>query len=430
MRTSGQDTLRAAVISTGSEFFVGEPETNQGPVDLRQARNGPEDLNGPMITSRLATLGVDVVHQVIKPDDAELLEREFHHVLKLGVDVVVISGGMGPTRDDKTNQIISTVTGRPRELVRPLWPLVMDRQRDQGDVEGEEALREAVTKQLRLPRGAVPFAPPGIAPPYFLIVDEVMFIVLPGPPDEASAGLEMVLQTGHVKRWLARGAPLLTKAVHIFGGDETPINAALAEARRRGLLRGLPAAITCFDEGGHQTTVQMRIRCSQEGAWAAFASFLKDGFGDDLFSSDGRSLDELLTPLLVGRRIGVYGWGPATAALYLRLRASATVSMRVFGDPREARRFADARSSGEPLARAIAERGVSRDGNDIAVALVGESPAEVCVANAAGPGVTRSLVAPPDQSGDVSASFEEGRTAYLTYGMLRLLYEAQQPLHG
>lgn len=425
MTHNGEGPLCAAVISTGTEFFVGRrlrKGDDDGHLDLRDARQAPTDLNGRMIRWALATLGLDVVHQSIKPDLAHLLVHEIDHVLELGVDVVVISGGTGSTPDDKTNEVIGTVTGRPLELVARLWPLVLKRQRAQG-VEDGDALTAAVTKQLSLPKGAAPFPPPGTAPPYYVIAHGVMYIILPGPPWECEAALRMVLQNRRVRNWLARGHALRTGEVSMFGGDETAVNAALADARRQGLTEGLPAEITCFEESGGKSSVRMRITRGQQGAWTALESFLEARFGQDLLPG-GASLDELVAPLLAGRRVGIYGSGLAAAGLYLRLAPAASVRARLFGSAEEALRFASVDSSGESLARSIAAQGLAVDRVDWAVAIVGEAPAHVCIAGSFGAPVIRALVAPQDLTDDAAGEFQNARAEYLTFGMLRALYQA------
>jgi molybdenum cofactor synthesis domain-containing protein len=458
-RRSSRRDLRAAIIVTGTELTFGRTEFNGGLVDI----------DGPMVAAELTALGVRVVHQVVKPDDGPLLVAELQHALEIGVDVVVTTGGMGSTADDVTNWAVGQVTGRRLAIVPWLRRDVMAKERVYGEVERHTDLVDAVNKQVTLPEGAEPIAPLGTAAAYWLRADGVIWIVLPGPPWEARGSLREILRR-HRRALINDPARVERWTIRAFGGDEILVNGALREARAEGLLEQLPAPVTCFAEGGAETTIDLHFRPGQERDATAFVAFLRQRL--PVFS-EGPTLDELLVPLLAAKRVAVYGTTRVGAALPVRLDASASPSLRLFASREQAVRFAGfgvhtARGQGralfgtvgvrwprgvgsrwwgrhprgrpypndEMLACRIAERGLCVDQPDYAIAVVGDAPTAVCLATPARPSTARLLISPQQEHRAQHRRIRLGRSrqaeppadrqsvdAFLTYELLRLLFE-------
>ncbi len=152
----------AGIVATGSELLAGRVH----------------DANGPWIAERLGELGVDVTQILLVGDRPDEMEAALRFLAGAGVDLVVTSGGLGPTADDLTAAVVADVTGRPLELDEHMEKVVgdiiarfADRLRWNAD-----ALAEANRKQALVPRGATAIPPAGTAPG------------LAVPPGEGAAG--------------------------------------------------------------------------------------------------------------------------------------------------------------------------------------------------------------------------------------------------
>jgi molybdopterin-biosynthesis enzyme MoeA-like protein len=414
--------ITAAVVCSGTEFFL----------PYADPRDQPVDHNGPMITNELARRGVLVIDQGITRDDIRLQVARLQQALASGANMIVTNAGTGSSADDTMWQVISEITGRPLVSHPALRRLVMGRQRALGDDAGDAGLIAAVAKQSALPDGAVWLPPPGTAPPFFITVDGTMFVSTPGPSVEARPALMAVLEHDEVQVWLAAAAQLRLVTARFWGDAEVAINEALDDADKQVLTQGLPRATTCVTHGGAESVVQMQIEPGQEDRSAAVFSFLQDRLGSRLFSTSD-TLDQLVGGALAGRSVGIYGVGPAATEVYLRLWSRTPVGTRLFDSDATHARFAmqgHARRrrrvpqlEGEQLAQEIAQRGLSRDRYDFAIAVVGKAPTRVCVIGAAGQRLTGTLISPTDRLTGVSeADLVEARSAFQAHEMLRMLY--------
>src|SRR5206468_8535243 len=93
-------SVRARIVVTGTEVITGRVQ----------------DRNGPWLSDRLLELGIDLAHITICGDRPEDMEAQLRFMAAQGVDLIVTSGGLGPTADDLTAQIVARFSGRPMEL--------------------------------------------------------------------------------------------------------------------------------------------------------------------------------------------------------------------------------------------------------------------------------------------------------------------------
>ncbi|HWN29722.1 MAG TPA: molybdopterin-binding protein, partial [Actinomycetospora sp.] len=154
--------VRAGIVATGSELLTGRIA----------------DRNGPWVAERLGELGVEVSHLLLVGDRGEDMAAALRFLAGDGVDLIVTTGGLGPTADDLTAEVVAAATGRPLELDEHMEKVVgdiiakfADRLRWDAD-----ALAAANRKQAMVPRGATPINPAGTAPG------------LAVPPDPARGG--------------------------------------------------------------------------------------------------------------------------------------------------------------------------------------------------------------------------------------------------
>src|SRR5581483_736918 len=146
----GEGTVRGGVVVTGTEVLTGRIT----------------DRNGPWIAERLGELGVEVSHIVCVGDRKPDLEGALRFLTELGVDLIVTSGGLGPTADDLTVEAVAEFAGRELVLDQAMEERIAEilagfarRLRFDAD-----ALRDANRKQAMVPVGATTIDPAGTAP--------------------------------------------------------------------------------------------------------------------------------------------------------------------------------------------------------------------------------------------------------------------------
>ena len=220
---------RAVVLVTGSELVRGDRR----------------DLNGPFLAGELVRLGLEPARITIVGDGPDELRAAIRE--GLGADLLVISGGLGPTHDDRTIELLAAAAGRD---------LVVDPGLE-AEIEGvsrriAERLRRpyadfaaGVRKQASLPAGGASLGLAGTAPGVVLPVDGCVAVALPGPPPELQRLWRAALDSGPVRAVLARARPPGRRVLRFFGASESAVAQALDEAGGDG--DGVEATICARD---------------------------------------------------------------------------------------------------------------------------------------------------------------------------------------
>jgi nicotinamide-nucleotide amidase len=284
---------RAGILITGTEVLTGIIS----------------DRNGPWLSERLSEIGVDAAMIQIVGDRADDLLASLEFMRDEGMALIITSGGLGPTADDLTAEIVGRFAGREMvlddrleeriaEILRPMmtrWPGL-----DQA------AIRASNRKQAVIPRGATVLDPVGTAPG--LVVppgdeDGPTVVVLPGPPRELHPMWKMALDTEAFKAAIA-GAPTYRRGiVRLFGIPESEIANTLREAEASGLsLEGLEVT-TCLRRG--EIEVSTRYEPAAQDAYDQLIAFIRGRHADTLFAEDGSTIDEQVATMLAGHRIAV-----------------------------------------------------------------------------------------------------------------------------
>lgn len=195
----GPGSVTGAVVAVGDELLLGDI-VNSNAAELGQA---------------LAAVGVPVVHSVMVGDAVDRLATALRRALQ-DAEVVVVTGGLGPTRDDLTRDALALVAGVPLERDPALEQQLRERFAAYG-----VAMPPDVLRQADVPRGAAPLAnSAGTAPGLRLEVDRRLVFALPGPPHE----LRTVLRE-HVLPELARrtGTAVTTRTLRCAGLGESAV---------------------------------------------------------------------------------------------------------------------------------------------------------------------------------------------------------------
>jgi nicotinamide-nucleotide amidase len=289
MTGAAEAVVRAGIVVTGTEVLTGRIA----------------DGNGPWISERLAELGVEVAHILVVGDRRGDLEAALRFMAAEEMDLIVTSGGLGPTADDLTAAVVGRFAGRELVLDEVMEEKIAAilrgfARRFSFD---EEAVRAANRKQAMVPEGALPLDPVGTAPGLVVPAGGRVVIVLPGPPRELQPMWPRAVSSPAVQAVLARATPLLTYTVRMFGIPESEIAESLREIERDGVDLGAVEITTCLRRG--EIEIDVRYRAEAAAAAEAVRAGLVERHRRHTFSLDGETIDALLARLLRGRRLAV-----------------------------------------------------------------------------------------------------------------------------
>jgi len=280
-------SARAGIVITGTEVLTGRVS----------------DRNGPWLAERLRELGVDIAHTTIVGDRPEDMRGALEFLAGRGLDLVLTSGGLGPTADDLTAQVVGDFQGREMvldealaeriaKIVAPLlerWPNIDPR-----------ALEAANRKQATIPQGARVLEPVGTAPG--LVVPPAgersgpTIVVLPGPPRELQPMFAEAVRAGALDGALGGANTIEQRTLRLFGIPESEIAATLRAAEQDGLDLHRIEVTTCLKGG--EVEVVTRYDPREQGLYEGFAALVAARHPDTLFSTDGRTVDEQVADLL------------------------------------------------------------------------------------------------------------------------------------
>ncbi len=284
-------SVRAGVVITGTEVLTGRVR----------------DRNGPWLADRLLDLGVELAHITICGDRPEDMEAQLRFMADQGVDLIVTSGGLGPTADDLTLEVVAGFAGRPLALdealeqrIAAILEPLMKRWPDLDF----EAVRASNRKQAMVPVGATVLEPAGTAPGMVVPPQEgsaPTVVVLPGPPRELQELWRAAVETPAFRDAVADAGRYEQSMLRLFGIPESEIAETLrvAEERIEGFER--LEITTCLRRG----EVEVVVRNDGAGAQAraALAALIGERHERTLFSIDGSTVDEQVAELLAGETI-------------------------------------------------------------------------------------------------------------------------------
>jgi len=279
-------SVRAGIVVTGTEVLTGRVS----------------DRNGPWLSDRLLELGADTAAIVVVGDRPEEILRALRFLAAEGCALIVTSGGLGPTADDLTAEVVGRFQGREMVLDEPLegrigeilrtlmarWPAL-----------DPDAVLASNRKQAVVPVGAVILEPVGTAPG--LVVTPASgegpsVVVLPGPPRELQPMWATALQTAEVGAALAGAVAYRRSMLRLFGMPESEIAATLRAAAEAGIELGRLEITTCLRRG--EVEVVTRYEQQDVEAYEALAAFVRSRHADTLFSDDGTTVDRQVLGLL------------------------------------------------------------------------------------------------------------------------------------
>jgi competence/damage-inducible protein CinA-like protein len=262
---------RAVVVVTGSELVRGERT----------------DRNGPFLARELLKLGLEPARIEIVGDAEAELEDALRDGLRAGL--LVTSGGLGPTHDDRTVELLARVTGRALRVDEGLEAQIESVSRAvAGRLRRPYTDFEAgVRKQASLPEGAFAVGIAGTAPALVLEHERTVVVVLPGPPGELQRLWSSALESAPVAAVLGRARPPQRRVLRFFGASESAVAHALEAAG--GERPGVEATICARDFEIH---VDLVVDTGAEHEAGALEQALAERLERWLFARDERPIEE------------------------------------------------------------------------------------------------------------------------------------------
>ncbi|MGE3276059.1 MAG: competence/damage-inducible protein A [Vicinamibacterales bacterium] len=274
---------RAAILAVGSEL-------------LTPSR---VDTNSLHITAVLNELGIDVVYKGVVGDDRTELARQVRAALE-AVDLLLLTGGLGPTDDDVTREVVAAVLGRPLHEDAAILARIEKRFESRG-----WRMPAVNRRQAQVPEGAVVLANPnGTAPGLWLEHEGRGIALLPGPPREMQpmlAGLVEARLTASAGRTRLR-----RRVLKIVGRTESRVEELTQPVYSTWLTATPPIETTILAAPG---LIELHLSArgedlaELEAALERAVGQIAAVMGADLFSRDGQSLEEVVGELLRAR-----GW--------------------------------------------------------------------------------------------------------------------------
>jgi nicotinamide-nucleotide amidase len=281
--------VRAGIVVTGTEVLTARTT----------------DRNGPWVSEQLGQLGVQVAHIMVVGDRPADLEGALRFLAEGGIDLIFTTGGLGPTADDLTTEIVGRFAGRELRLDKAMQAKITAiieefARRMKFDPEG---LAEGTHKQALIPEGATPLDPIGTAPGFVVPAAGTIVVVLPGPPRELQGMWPAALATGPVAAALDRTPDLRTASMKMFGVPESSLAKSLREIEAELVLDRLEIT-TCLRRGA-----ELEIDVSYDSSDQELLERLFDGLrrrhGSFIYTERGETIDELVAAALAGRRLGL-----------------------------------------------------------------------------------------------------------------------------
>jgi nicotinamide-nucleotide amidase len=253
-----------------------------------------QDTNSLFLTERLNSLGIEVRFKTVVGDRADDLATALREALSRS-PLIILTGGLGPTEDDLTREVVSGVLGRPLQEVPEIRRRIEERLARFGRPMAENNLRQAM-----VPEGAVWLENNnGTAPGIWIEHDHGIVVLLPGPPGE----LEAMFDSACVPR-LAQASMeqrIKTRVYKVVGLPESEVDkraAVIYQAYEN------PATTILAKPGAIEIHLRARAATDQEAEarLAELGDQIELALGEYIFSTHGESLEQVVGMYLVMRQ--------------------------------------------------------------------------------------------------------------------------------
>ena len=324
--------MKACIVAVGSEMLT--------PFRV--------DTNSLVITERLNAVGYDVRLKAVAADHVEELARVIEGAMGWA-DLIVITGGLGPTEDDITRDAVARVLDVPLDVDEAIVTGIQERFARRGMTMPENNRRQAM-----VPRGATVLENRnGSAPGLWLERGATSLVLLPGPPREMTPMLDAVIHDRLAVR--SRGSGLFRRVLKLTGRTESDVDARAQPVYSKWTTEQVPIATTILAVSGQielHLTADAPDRQAGEAALDAAVRQLEAILGDVIYSTEGRPLEAVVGDLLRERKLTVALAESCSAGV-----PEATI--------------AEHGAVSEPVARALAQGIRERSRTDVGIGVTG-----------------------------------------------------------
>ena len=264
----------AAILLTGSELL----------------RGVISDRNASFLAERFEQLGLELRRTLVVGDPIADIEQAVRE-LAGAHDLVVTSGGLGPTHDDRTVEALASVAGVPLELDDGVLAQITAWTNGVAERLGFERSRfdAGNRKQAHIPQGAQVLGLAGTAPGLVMTIADSVVVVLPGVPSELRRLWEMAPTHPGLAGLMARAEPRRRLMLRTYGIGESHVADLFAAAG------GDPPGVeTSICARNYEIEIDVRSAVSAEGAGRQLWERLRDDLGDHVFAADERPVAELV----------------------------------------------------------------------------------------------------------------------------------------
>lgn len=255
------------------------------------------EANGRYLAGDLDRRGISIVEIRLVPDTLDAIVSGLQSLLRR-VDLIVTTGGLGPTHDDLTMEAVALATGRPlaldpgaRSMVRARLARIPGRL-----LQGSDQAAIGEVKQATLPTGAQVLPPIGTAPGCIVDLDQCTVVVLPGPPSELQPMWHEACASSLPLSKLLGRAPVRDRRILRLSGVMESEFVTVRNRLDPALVAATPHGI--YTRSGELEVV---IDINELAPATAFIAEISSHFRERLFATDGEEVDHLVAAALSER---------------------------------------------------------------------------------------------------------------------------------
>jgi nicotinamide-nucleotide amidase len=287
--------MKAEVIAVGSELLT--------PAHI--------DTNSLFITAQLNELGIELQGKSVAADDRDTLNAIVSDALKRS-ELLILTGGLGPTDDDLTRDVVSDVLGRPLEYHAEIFEAIERRFAARG-----LKVPAINRRQAMVPSGATVLPNKnGTAPGLWIQHDGKIVLLLPGPPRELQPMFKDVLRERLAGP--AGATRLFRRLLRVTGQSESYIEERMQPLYAKWKSAATPVSTTILASLG-QIELHLTAVTPGDGTGALDAAVeeVKQALGRDLFSVSGETMPEVVGALCRARGLRVAAAESCTGGLVM-----------------------------------------------------------------------------------------------------------------
>lgn len=272
--------MNAEIIAIGSELLLGQVL----------------DTNSFFLAKALNQAGINLYYKTTVGDNRERLKAVLNLALKRS-QIIITSGGLGPTEDDITREVVAQVAGRPLVFDEKLWEKIEDRSKRLGIT-----LSDSNRKQAQIPQGSIPMENPiGSAPGFITRLSDRAIFSMPGVPRELQRMTdESVIP--YIRREFNLTGVILSLTLKVAGATEARVGELVADLMRTG---NNPTLGTLVD--GRSVNLRITARADTEAQarrmMGDLEGIVRGRLGNLIFGTDEETLEGVVGNLLKGLRL-------------------------------------------------------------------------------------------------------------------------------